>query len=43
MTITRSTMPDLLWPGIQAIFGNSYEKLDKEYTRIFDVRRSGES
>src|ERR1044072_2254663 len=39
-TITRSTMPDLLWPGIQAIFGTTYEKLDKEYTRIFDVRRS---
>jgi len=33
-------MPDLLWPGIQAIFGLGYEKLDKEYTRIFDVRRS---
>lgn len=43
MTITRSTMPDLLWPGIQAIFGNNYEKLDKEYTRIFDVRRSGKA
>lgn len=40
MTITRSTMPDLLWPGIQAIFGANYEKLDKEYTRIFDVRTS---
>ena len=39
-TWTRSTMPDLLWPGIQAIFGLGYEKLDKEYTRIFDVRRS---
>ncbi|MES2904547.1 MAG: Mu-like prophage major head subunit gpT family protein [Pseudomonadota bacterium] len=39
-TITRSTMPDLLWPGIQAIFGTSYDKLDKEYTRIFDVRKS---
>ena len=38
--ITRSTMPDLLWPGIQAIFGINYEKLDKEYTRIFDVRKS---
>lgn len=43
MTITRSTMPDLLWPGIQAIFGNNYEKLDKEYTRIFDVRRSNKA
>lgn len=40
MTITRSTMPDLLWPGIQAIFGTSYSKLDKEYPRIFDVRQS---
>jgi hypothetical protein len=40
MTITRSTFPALLWPGIQAIFGQNYEKLDKEYTRIFDVRTS---
>jgi hypothetical protein len=39
-TITRSTFPDLLWPGIQAIFGTNYEKLDKEYTRIFEVRKS---
>src|SRR4051812_48834978 len=39
-TVTRSTFPDLLWPGIQAIFGTNYEKLDKEYTRIYDVRRS---
>ena len=39
-TITRSTFPDLLWPGIQAIFGLNYDALDKEYTRIFDVRRS---
>lgn len=38
--ITRSTHPDLLWPGIQAIFGTSYERLPKEYTRIFDVRKS---
>lgn len=38
--ITRSTNPDLLWPGIQAIFGTTYEKLPKEYTRIFDVRKS---
>jgi hypothetical protein len=38
--ITRSTQPDLLWPGIQAIFGTSYEKLEKQYTKIFDVRRS---
>ena len=42
-TITRSSMPDLLWPGIQAIFGTNYEKLDKEYPRIFDVRRSNKA
>jgi hypothetical protein len=40
MPVTRSTFPALLWPGIQAIFGQTYEKLDKEYTRIFDVRKS---
>lgn len=40
MTVTRSTMPDLLWPGIHAIFGETYEKLPKEYTQIFDVRKS---
>ncbi len=39
-TITRSTFPELLWPGIQAIFGTNYEKLDREYPRIFDVRKS---
>jgi hypothetical protein len=38
--ITRSTQPDLLWPGIQAIFGTSYDKLEKQYTKIFDVRKS---
>jgi hypothetical protein len=42
-TVTRSTFPDLLWPGIQAIFGTNYEKLDKEYTRIFDVRKSNKA
>ena len=40
MTVTRSTMPALLWPGIHAMFGTTYDKLDKEYTRIFDVRKS---
>lgn len=42
-TITRSTMPDLLWPGIQAIFGINYEKIAKEYPRIFDVRKSNKA
>lgn len=38
--ITRSTQPDLLWEGIHAIFGASYAKLPKQYTQIFDVRKS---
>lgn len=38
--ITRSSQPDLLWPGIQAIFGLNYDKLEKEYTGIFEVRKS---
>src|SRR5215207_8971476 len=41
--ITRSSQPDLLWPGIQAIFGLNYDKLDKEYSRIFDIRRSNKA
>lgn len=41
--ITRSTLPDLLWPGIQAIFGTTYDKLPKEYTHIFDVRKSSKA
>lgn len=40
MTITRSSQPDFLWPGIHAIFGTTYDELQKEYTRIFDVRKS---
>lgn len=38
--ITRSSQPDLLWPGIQAIFGTKYKELPKEYSRIFDIRKS---
>jgi hypothetical protein len=37
---TRSTLPDLLQPGLHALFGSSYAKHPKEYTRIFDVRTS---
>jgi len=41
--ITRATLPDLLWPGIQAIFGTTYDKLPKEYTRIFETRKSNKA
>lgn len=38
--LTRSSMPDLLYEGLHALFGSDYAKLPKEYTRIFDVRTS---
>jgi hypothetical protein len=37
---TRSSQPDLLLPGIQAIFGHTYDKLPKQFSVIFDVRTS---
>lgn len=37
---TRSDLPSLLWPGLHALFGTEYAKHPKEYTRIFDVRKS---
>lgn len=37
---TRSDLPSLLWPGVQAMFGAEYAKHPKEYSRIFDVRQS---
>jgi hypothetical protein len=44
MSVTnRASRPDLLLPGIQAIFGHTYDKLDKQYTRIFDVRKSSKA
>jgi hypothetical protein len=43
MVQTRSTLPSLLWPGLHALFGTEYAKHPKEYTRIFDVRKSGKA
>jgi hypothetical protein len=40
---TRSTLPELLWPGLQSLFGTDYAKHPKEYTRIFDVRTSSKA
>lgn len=40
MVQTRSTLPSLLLPGLQALFGHEYKKWDKIYSRIFDVRTS---
>lgn len=40
MVQTRSTLPDLLQPGLNALFGHEYDKHTKEYTKIFEVRTS---
>ena len=33
--ITRSSHPDLLWPGVKAIWGDTYNQLPKEWTELF--------
>jgi hypothetical protein len=34
--ITRSAHPSLLWPGVKAIFGNTYSENPPEWSQIFD-------
>ena len=34
--ITRSAHPDLMWPGIKAIYGNDYDNFQPEWPEIFD-------
>jgi hypothetical protein len=38
--ITTGNHPKLLWPGIYALFGNTYDQYPKEYTDLFDVKSS---
>lgn len=38
--ITTGTHPKLLWPGLQAIWGNLYKDDPEEHTSIFDVGTS---
>lgn len=40
MAITTGTHPKLLWPGLQAIWGNMYKDQPEEHTSIFDVGTS---
>src|SRR5689334_14650352 len=39
--ITTGNHPKLLWPGIKALFGNTYNELPKEYTELFETMTSG--
>lgn len=38
--ITTGTHPKLLWPGLQAIWGNLYKDNPEEHTAVFDVGTS---
>ena len=38
--ITTGTHPKLLWPGLQAIWGNMYKDQPEEHTMVFDVGTS---
>jgi hypothetical protein len=38
--ITRAAHPDLLWPGVMSIFGDSYNEYPPEWSMIFDKRKA---
>jgi len=40
MAIGTGNSPKLLWPGLNAIWGTSYEQYEKEYTKLFDIETS---
>ena len=39
-TITTGSSPRALWPGVQEWFGLEYDKLEKFYDKLYDVRGS---
>jgi hypothetical protein len=43
MTITSGTHPKLLWPGLQAIWGNEYKDHPAEWSKVFDELSSEKS
>lgn len=40
MTIATGNFAELLWPGINAIWGHTYNQYPKLYTKIFTVKKS---
>jgi hypothetical protein len=40
MTVTTGTHPKLLWPGLQAIWGNMYKDNPEGYSKVFEVGTS---
>ena len=40
MTIATGNFPELLWPGIADIWGNTYSDYKPLFTQVFDIKRS---
>lgn len=40
MTVASGNMPELLWPGIKAIFGHNYKPKEMGYKKVFKVQKS---
>lgn len=40
MTISTGNFPELLWPGIKAIWGNTYNDYPTLYTKVFTMKKS---
>lgn len=43
MTVATGNFPELLWPGINRIFGHSYDYYKPVYPSVFDVQRSSKT
>ena len=41
--ISTGNHPKALWPGVKAWWGSEYNKYPEEYTKIFEVRGSGQN
>lgn len=38
--ITTGNIPALLWPGLNAVWGDSYKDWERKYTQLFEIKRS---
>lgn len=42
-TITTGAFAKLLWPGLNAVYGEAYKDWDTEYTKLFDTYKSSQN
>lgn len=40
MVITTGNIPALLWPGLNAVWGDGYKDWDEKYSALFDIKTS---